>query len=65
MDEDTRDTDLGWTPPEGWETWEVNREGDTVTMYLATSEATMGLQFSPEDAQAIGMALIQAGQEVT
>lgn len=52
-----------WIDQAEYESWEVNREGDTVFLYFATVDTTQVFGLDPEDAVNVGLALAQAGQE--
>jgi hypothetical protein len=53
-----------WGDEEGYVSYEVSRYGDQVHFVLSKIDgSSYVLEFSPEDAQQIGIALAQAGQE--
>lgn len=57
---------LEWQEDQGWDGYEVNRQGDQVFLIVSRSDGdgeAYGLAFDPEDAQTVGLALAQAGQE--
>lgn len=47
---------------EGWDAFEVSRSGDDIFLtFSRVNGDAYALHFTPEDAQAAGLALIQAG----